>query len=77
LGQWFFSRFDYVLDLRGKRLEFRKQDPNWTRARFRTISGRPPLRAGEWTACCRSVMFKANYVCNSEGYVVFEWPAGR
>ncbi len=43
LGQWFLSRFDYLLDLRGKRLEFRKQDPNGTRARFRMISGRPAV----------------------------------
>jgi hypothetical protein len=41
LGQWFLSRFDYVLDLRGKRLEFRKQDRTGTRAQFRMHNGRP------------------------------------
>jgi hypothetical protein len=41
LGQWFLSRFDYLLDLRGGRLEFRKQDRNGTRAHFTMMNGRP------------------------------------
>jgi hypothetical protein len=40
LGQWFLSRFDYMLDLRGKRLVFGKQDPSGTRARYTMINGR-------------------------------------
>jgi hypothetical protein len=43
LGQDFLSRFDYLLDLRGKRLEFGKQEPEATKTRvpFRTVTGRP------------------------------------
>lgn len=41
LGQWFLSHFDYTLDLRGKRLEFGKQDRNGTRARFEMINAEP------------------------------------
>jgi len=41
LGQWFLSQFDYTLDLRGKRLEFGKQQgPNGTRVPLRMINGR-------------------------------------
>jgi len=43
LGQTFLSRFDYLLDLRGKRLEFGGQSPNGKRARFRNIDGRPAV----------------------------------
>ena len=43
LGQWFLSRFDYMLDLRGQRLEFGKQDRNGTRARFTMLNGRPAI----------------------------------
>jgi len=43
LGQWFLSRFDYTLDLRGKRLDFGKQDRSGTRAHFTTINGRPAV----------------------------------
>ncbi len=39
LGQDFLSRFDYLLDLRAKRLEFSKQDRTGTRAEFQTIHG--------------------------------------
>jgi hypothetical protein len=39
LGQEFLSRFDYLLDLRAKLLEFRKQDHAGTRAEFQTIHG--------------------------------------
>jgi hypothetical protein len=40
LGQWFLSRFDYVLDIQGKRVEFGKQDRNGTRVPIKMISGR-------------------------------------
>lgn len=41
LGQWFLSQFDYTLDLRGKRIEFGKQqDRNGTRIQLRMINGR-------------------------------------
>jgi hypothetical protein len=40
LGQWFLSGFDYLVDLRDKRLEFGKQDPNGTRAPFTMPNGR-------------------------------------
>ena len=39
LGQWFLSGFDYLLDLRGKRLEFGKQNLYGNRARFRMLNG--------------------------------------
>jgi hypothetical protein len=41
LGQEFLSRFDYTLDLRGKRIEFGKQDRNGTRAEFKMINAEP------------------------------------
>ena len=41
LGQWFLSGFDYMLDLRGKRLEFGKQDRNGTRAQFKMVNAEP------------------------------------
>ena len=40
LGQWFLSRFDYVLDLRANRLEFGKQERTGTRAPFTFINAR-------------------------------------
>lgn len=40
LGQWFLSQFDYTIDLRGKRLEFGKQDRNGPRVPLRMINGR-------------------------------------
>jgi hypothetical protein len=40
LGQWFLSGFDYLLDLRGKRLEFGKQNLNGKRAPLRMLNGR-------------------------------------
>ncbi len=43
LGQEFLSRFDYLLDLRSKRLEFRKQDCIGTRTRFTMTIGRPVI----------------------------------
>jgi hypothetical protein len=43
LGQWFLSRFDYVLDLKGKWIQFGTQDRNGTRARFKMINGRPAV----------------------------------
>jgi hypothetical protein len=41
LGQSFLSRFDYTLDLRGKRLEFGKQERDGTRTRFEMINDEP------------------------------------
>jgi hypothetical protein len=43
LGQDFLSRFDYLLDVRGKRLDFGKQELEATKTRvpFRTVTGRP------------------------------------
>src|SRR3984957_6897182 len=41
LGEWFLSRFDYMLDLRAKRLEFGKQDRSGTRIAYRVINARP------------------------------------
>ena len=40
LGQEFLSRFDYLLDLRGRRLEFGRQETNGHRAPFRDANGR-------------------------------------
>lgn len=40
LGQWFLARFDYVLDLRGQRIQFGKQDVSGYRAEFRMLEGR-------------------------------------
>jgi len=137
LGQWFLSGFDYLLDLRGKRLEFGKQSPNGSRSQFRLLDGRSAVStslgdlvldsgaprlilfgvrpdAGElsemltvtgsgsvgmvasrlviegrniWRGDAVAIpnqaepgiaglmplsLFKTIYVCNSEGYVVFE-----
>jgi hypothetical protein len=41
LGQEFLTRFDYSLDLRGKRLKFGKQDRKGTRAPFKMINAEP------------------------------------
>jgi hypothetical protein len=41
LGEWFLSRFNYTLDLRGKRLEFGKQDCSGTRIPYKVINARP------------------------------------
>jgi hypothetical protein len=43
LGEWFLARFDYLIDLRGKRIEFGKQDRTGTRTRFETINARPVI----------------------------------
>ena len=43
LGQAFLSRFDYLMDLRGKRLEFGKRDAMGRRARFHNVEGRPAV----------------------------------
>lgn len=40
VGQWFLSRFDYLLDLRGKHIEFGKQERNGTRAAVTMQNGR-------------------------------------
>ena len=40
LGQWFLSRFDYLLDLHGKRLVFGRQDVAGKRTRITTLNGR-------------------------------------
>src|SRR5580704_16826417 len=41
LGQDFLSRFDYLLDLHGKRLEIGKQEFSGTRTRLTMTNGRP------------------------------------
>jgi hypothetical protein len=43
LGQQFLSQFDYLLDLRGKDLEFGKQSHDGSRVQIRTINGRLAL----------------------------------
>ena len=43
LGQWFLAQYDYTLDLRGKRVEFGKQDRSGTRTRFDMINARPVI----------------------------------
>ena len=43
LGESFLARFDYLLDLRGKRLVFGKLDREGTRAEFRMVEGRPSI----------------------------------
>jgi hypothetical protein len=43
LGQSFLSRFDYVLDLRGKTIEFGKQEWKGTRLPFWMSNGRPAV----------------------------------
>jgi len=41
LGQSFLSRYDYTLDLRGKRLGFTKHEPSGTRSKLTMLDGRP------------------------------------
>jgi hypothetical protein len=41
LGQWFLIRFDYVLDLRGKRIEFGVPQQSGTRAPYKMVNARP------------------------------------
>jgi hypothetical protein len=41
LGEWCLSRFDYTLDLPGKRLEFGKQDHSGTRIPYKIVNARP------------------------------------
>jgi predicted aspartyl protease len=43
LGEEFLSRFDYLLDLRRKQIEFGKREPDTTelRAEFQRVAGRP------------------------------------
>jgi hypothetical protein len=45
LGQSFLSQFDYQFDLRGKQIEFGKQEPEPTKTRvpFQTVIGRPVI----------------------------------
>ena len=43
LGEWFLSRFDYTLDVRGERLEFGKQDRSGTRIAYWVINARPVI----------------------------------
>lgn len=44
LGQWFLSRFDYLIDLRSKRLEFGRQERNGTRISFTWNNARTIVR---------------------------------
>ena len=43
LGQAFLGGFDYTVDLRGKRLEFGKQDRSGNRSQFRLLDGRTAI----------------------------------
>ncbi len=43
LGQWFLHQFDYLLDVRGKRLVFGKQDRSGTRASIQMANARPVM----------------------------------
>lgn len=43
LGQAFLSHFDYLLDMRARRLEFGARDEHGTRLPFRTVEGRPVI----------------------------------
>src|ERR1019366_8089585 len=41
LGDWFLDQFDYMLELRGKRLEFGKQKRSGTQVALKRINARP------------------------------------
>lgn len=43
LGQEFLSRFDYLLDLHAKRLDFAPPPPEGTRVELKTMEGRPAV----------------------------------
>jgi hypothetical protein len=43
LGQWFLARFDYTIDLRGKRLEFGRRERTGARSKFKMINARPVI----------------------------------
>jgi hypothetical protein len=43
LGEWFLAEFDYLIDLRAKRLVFGKQDRSGTRTPIRLINARPVI----------------------------------
>jgi hypothetical protein len=43
LGQWFLAQFDYLIDLRGNRLEFGKRDRSGTRTAIQMINARPVI----------------------------------
>jgi hypothetical protein len=43
LGQSFLSRFDYLLDLRNKSLEFGKREASGARVSFEWVNGRPVI----------------------------------
>ena len=40
LGEWFLGGFDYLVDLRGKRIEFGKQNTSGRRSPLRLMNGR-------------------------------------
>ncbi len=44
LGQWFLGNFDYRLDVRGKRVEFGKQERGGVRTPFKWVNARPVVR---------------------------------
>jgi predicted aspartyl protease len=46
LGQWFLGRFDYLLDIRGRRIEFGKQERTGRRLPSRLLNGRMAI----WTS---------------------------
>jgi predicted aspartyl protease len=41
LGEWFLSRFDYTLDMKGKLIEFGKQERSGLRTAYKVINARP------------------------------------
>lgn len=43
LGEWFLTRFDYTLDLQGKRLEFGRQERDGPRSAIKMINARPVI----------------------------------
>ena len=43
LGQWFLFQFDYLLDLRGKHLDFGKQERSGAHTPFQMVNARPVI----------------------------------
>jgi hypothetical protein len=41
IGEWFLCRFDYTLDLEGKRLEFGRRETSGPRSAFKVVNARP------------------------------------
>jgi hypothetical protein len=74
LGQWFLSGFDYLLDLRGKRLEFGKQNLSGRRAHLRMQNGRTTISTslGDLvldSGAARVILFGVDPDRNRKGYL--------